>query len=48
MSSREHRIASAADSLITHLVPGDPDEDDAAAQERHDNCYDLVNAIISG
>ncbi|EEY14258.1 spindle pole body component alp6 [Verticillium alfalfae VaMs.102] len=48
MSSREHRIASAADSLITHLVPGDPDEDDAAAQERYDNCYDLVNAIISG
>ncbi|KAM0287471.1 hypothetical protein ACHAQH_000424 [Verticillium albo-atrum] len=48
MSSREHRIASAADSLITHLVPGDPDEDDAAAQERYDNCYDLVNAIIAG
>ncbi|KAL2757876.1 hypothetical protein ACRALDRAFT_1047822 [Sodiomyces alcalophilus JCM 7366] len=48
MSNREHRIAGAIDSLIAHLVPSDPDEDEAVTQERYDNCFELVNAIIHG
>lgn len=48
MSNREHRIAGAVDSLIAHLVPSDPDEDEAVVQERYDNCFELVNAIIHG
>ncbi|KAI8277590.1 Spindle pole body component alp6 [Colletotrichum sp. SAR 10_98] len=47
-ANREHRIAGAVDSLIAHLVPNDPHEDDAAAQERHDNCFDLVKSILDG
>lgn len=45
-ANREHRIAGAVDSLIAHLVPNDPHEDDAAAQERHDNCFELVKSIL--
>ncbi|OLN85892.1 Spindle pole body component alp6 [Colletotrichum chlorophyti] len=47
-ANREHRIAGAVDSLITHLIPNDPHEDDAAAQERYDNCFDLVKSILDG
>ncbi|KAH0442783.1 spindle pole body component [Colletotrichum camelliae] len=47
-ANREHRIAGAVDSLIAHLVPNDPHEDDAAAQERHDNCFDLVKSVLDG
>ncbi|CCF34622.1 Spc97/Spc98 family protein [Colletotrichum higginsianum] len=45
-ANREHRIAGAVDSLIAHLIPNDPHEDDAAAQERHDNCFELVKSIL--
>ncbi|KAK2003176.1 Spc97/Spc98 family protein [Colletotrichum falcatum] len=45
-ANREHRIASAVDSLIAHLIPNDPHEDDAAAQERHDNCFELVKSVL--
>ncbi|WYZ41603.1 hypothetical protein EsH8_V_000498 [Colletotrichum jinshuiense] len=47
-ANREHRIAGAVDSLIAHLIPNDPHEDDAAAQERHDNCFELVKSILDG
>ncbi|KAL0942498.1 Spc97/Spc98 family protein [Colletotrichum truncatum] len=47
-ANREHRIAGAVDSLIAHLIPNDPREDDAAAQERHDNCFELVKTILEG
>lgn len=40
------RISNAIDSLIAHLVPGDPNDDDQAAQERHDSCWELVRSII--
>ncbi|KZL83644.1 spc97 spc98 family protein [Colletotrichum incanum] len=45
-ANREHRIAGAVDSLIAHLIPSDPHEDDAAAQERHDNCFELVKSVL--
>ncbi|TQN71471.1 Spindle pole body component alp6 [Colletotrichum shisoi] len=45
-ANREHRIAGAVDSLIAHLIPNDPHEDDVAAQERHDNCFELVKSIL--
>ncbi|KAK1982422.1 Spc97/Spc98 family protein [Colletotrichum cereale] len=45
-ANREHRIAGAVDSLIAHLIPNDPHEDDAAAQERHDNCFELVKSVL--
>lgn len=48
MSNRENRIASAVDSLITHVVPSDPEEDEAVAQERYDSCFELVSGIING
>lgn len=47
-ANREHRIAGAVDSLIVHLVPNDPREDDEATQERHDNCFELVKTILDG
>lgn len=40
------RITTAIDSLITHLIPTDPQEDEIAAQERHDTCFELVKTII--
>jgi gamma-tubulin complex component 3 len=43
-SSQRNRVSNAIDSLITHLVPGNPD--DQTAQERHDACFELVRAII--
>lgn len=48
MSNRENRILSAVDSLIQHIVPKDPREDPDDAQDRHDNCLELVTAIING
>ncbi|KAF6833905.1 Spindle pole body component alp6 [Colletotrichum musicola] len=45
---REHRIAGAVDSLIAHLIPNDPHEDESASQERHDNCFELVKTILEG
>ncbi|TEA21929.1 Spindle pole body component alp6 [Colletotrichum sidae] len=48
MSNREHRIAGAVDSLIAHLIPNDPHEDEADAQERHDRCFELVKTILDG
>lgn len=43
---REHRVDSAINSLISHLVPSDQLDDEDAAQERHDECFDLVKAIL--
>ncbi|KND88868.1 Spindle pole body component alp6 [Tolypocladium ophioglossoides CBS 100239] len=40
------RITSVIDSLIAHMVPSDPDEDENVAQERHDACFELVKSII--
>jgi gamma-tubulin complex component 3 len=40
------RITNAIDSLITHIIPADPEEDERAAQERHDTCFELVKTII--
>ena len=40
------RITNAIDSLIAHLIPSDPNEDEDAAQERHDACFELVKTII--
>ncbi|KAJ9156445.1 Spindle pole body component [Pleurostoma richardsiae] len=41
-----HRISNAIDSLIAHLVPSDASEDEEAAQERHDNCFELVKTLL--
>ncbi|KAL1844519.1 hypothetical protein VTK73DRAFT_2375 [Phialemonium thermophilum] len=43
---RNHRISNAIDSLIAHLVPAVPGDDEETAQERHDNCFELVRSII--
>lgn len=40
------RIANAIDSLITHLIPINPHEDEDAAQQRHDNCFEFVKTLI--
>lgn len=40
------RVSNAIDNLISHLIPRDPDEDDAAAQQRHDTCFELARTII--
>lgn len=40
------RITNAIDNLVSHLVPRNPEDDDAAAQERHDNCFELVKTYI--
>lgn len=43
---RNHRISSAIDSLIAHLVPADLQDDEETAQARHDNCFELVRSIL--
>ena len=43
---KEHRIDSAVNSLIAHLIPSDPEEDEETAQERHDICFDRVRALL--
>lgn len=43
---RNHRISSAIDSLIAHLIPTDPHDDEETAQARHDNCFELVRSIL--
>ncbi|RSM16872.1 hypothetical protein CDV31_004341 [Fusarium ambrosium] len=40
------RITNAIDSLITHLVPSNPNDTEEAAQERHDTCFEIVKSII--
>lgn len=40
------RIANAIDSLIAHLVPQIPRQDESAARERHDACFARVKSII--
>ncbi|KAK4191512.1 Spc98 family-domain-containing protein [Podospora australis] len=41
-----NRISNAIDSLITHLVPSNPHEDERTAQARHDACFELVREIF--
>jgi hypothetical protein len=43
---REQRIDTAIDSLISHIIPADPLEDEEVAQERHDACFELVKTIL--
>ena len=47
-TNQRNRVSNAIDSLITHLVPGNPNEpnDDDQAQERHDACFELVRKIF--
>lgn len=40
------RVSNAIDSLISHLVPRDPNEDEATAQQRHDSCFELAKTLI--
>jgi hypothetical protein len=45
-SNQRNRVSNAIDSLITHLVPGTPHDDEQAVQERHDACFELVRTIL--
>lgn len=40
------RITSAIDSLITNLVPNDPNQGEDAAQEQHDRCFEMVKETL--
>lgn len=44
--NKDDRVADAVDRLITHLIPSDPNEDEEAAQERHDYCFELVKGVL--
>ncbi|KAL2259398.1 hypothetical protein VTK26DRAFT_6934 [Humicola hyalothermophila] len=44
--SQRNRISTAIDSLIVHLAPGDPNDDEHSAQERHDALFELVRSIF--
>ncbi|KAK3681468.1 Spc98 family-domain-containing protein [Podospora appendiculata] len=43
---RGQRVSNAIDSLITHLIPVDPRDDEQTIQERHDACFELVRSIF--
>ncbi|KAK4249050.1 Spc98 family-domain-containing protein [Corynascus novoguineensis] len=43
---RNPRVSNAIDSLITHLVPSNPDDDEYAAQRRHRASFELVQSIL--
>ncbi|KAG9251997.1 Spc98 family-domain-containing protein [Emericellopsis atlantica] len=40
------RISNAIDNLIAHIVPRDPTQDDQAAQQHHDTCFELAKSLI--
>lgn len=40
------RVSNAIDSLIVHLVPANPSDDDQTSQEKHDSCFELVRSIL--
>lgn len=42
----EERIRAAIDSLISHLVPHNPNEDEESANERLDSTVELVTTIL--
>jgi len=46
MAPNSNKLVDAVDRLITHIVPTNPKEDEEAAQERHDNCFELVKNIL--
>ncbi len=45
---RIRRVDDALSTLIARLGPRKSDEDDAAADERHDHNFDLAKNIIEG
>ena len=45
-SRSEERIRAAIDSLIAHIVPTNPYEDDDSAQERIESTVELVSTIL--
>jgi len=45
-SSQRNRVSNAIDSLIAHLVPSSPHDDEQTAQERHDASFELVRSIL--
>jgi gamma-tubulin complex component 3 len=46
MAPNSNKLVDAVDRLITHIVPTNPKEDEETAQERHDNCFELVKNIL--
>lgn len=40
------RVTNAIDSLISHIIPTDPEDDEAATQDRHNTCFELVKTIL--
>ncbi|SPN97285.1 related to GCP3 (gamma-tubulin complex) [Cephalotrichum gorgonifer] len=45
-ANRDDRIVDAVDKLISHLIPPGPHDDEEAAQERHDHCFEIVKNIL--
>jgi thioredoxin-like negative regulator of GroEL len=45
-NNQRNRVSNAIDSLITHLVPAGPHDDEQSVQERHDACFELVRNIF--
>ncbi|KAK3377846.1 Spc98 family-domain-containing protein [Podospora didyma] len=45
-NDRGHRISSAIDSLIVHLVPSRPHDEEQATEERHNACFEFVRSIL--
>lgn len=43
---QRNRVSTAVEGLITHLVPGNANDDEQAAQARHDACFELVRDIL--
>lgn len=45
---RAQRLDDALSSLVDTLIPSFPGEDEATADERHDDALDLARSIIDG
>ena len=43
---KAQRLDDALSSLVDILIPALPDEDEAAADERHDDALELARSII--
>lgn len=48
VDEKAQRLDDALSSLVDTLIPPLPEEDEAAADERHDNALDLARSIIEG
>lgn len=44
---RDIRVGNAIESLITHIIPTNPYEDEETANERHETYLEMVQSLLN-